>query len=126
MLYYKCKTKQTKHEHKKQEELKMKTAEKVSEIVTVKNSELLRIIEDRQSYKNMVDELQSIIKQMDSAILQAVEDSGSNTILVGEHKVTVSKYTRESVSAKDVKKFVSEEVFEQLVSRTMSTRLTVK
>lgn len=107
----------------------MKATTKISEkeeIVTITDEKLLRIIEDRQSYKNLIDEAEKLIKEFDKAITEAVEKSGSNTIMVGCHKVTMSKYTRETVSAKDVKKLVSDEVFEQLVNRKLSTRLTVK
>jgi len=67
-----------------------------------------------------------MVKELGAKITDAVEKSGTNTINVGCHKVSLSKYTRESVSAKDVKALVSAEVFEKLVSRTMTTRLTVK
>ena len=97
-----------------------------TDIVTVTDTELLRIIEERQSYKHMIEEAEALVKEFDAKIKEAIEASGSNTILCGEHKVSLSKYTRETVSAKDVKKFVSDELFEQLVTRTIATRLTVK
>ena len=129
VLYYKCKQNTNHINKKKQEENKMKATTKISEkeeIVTITDEKLLCIIEDRQSYKNLIDEAEKLIKEFDKAITEAVEKSGSNTIMVGCHKVTMSKYTRETVSAKDVKKLVSDEVFEQLVNRKLSTRLTVK
>ena len=97
-----------------------------NEIVTITDVELLKAIEDRQAYKNMIDEAERIVKELDAKIKKAIEDSGSNTIICGEHKAILSKYTQERVSAKDVKGILSAELFEQIVSRSISTRLTVK
>ncbi len=99
---------------------------KTKEIITITSDELLSIIEERQSYKNMIDEIKKILEELDAKIKQAIEDSGSSTIIVGEHKASLAKFTRESVSAEDVKKYVSEEVFESIVHRNLVTRLTVK
>lgn len=103
------------------------TKTKISEdIITITDPELLKAVEEYQSYKNLIDEATKAVKELGAKITEAVENSGSNVINVGCHKVSLSKYTRESVSAKDVKSILSAEVFEQLVSRTMTTRLTLK
>lgn len=99
---------------------------KTKEIITITSDELLSIIEERQSYKNMIDEIKKILEELDAKIKKAIEDSGSSTIIVGEHKASLSKFVRESVSAEDVKKYVSDEVFESIVKRNLVTRLTVK
>jgi hypothetical protein len=97
-----------------------------NQVITITDTELLKVVEEYQSYKNLIDEATAIVKELGAKITEAVENSGTNTINVGCHKVSLSKYTRESVSAKDVKALVSTEVFEKLVCRTLTTRLTVK
>lgn len=104
----------------------MKTATKTNEIITVVDQELLTAIEERQKYKNLIDEAENIVKELDAKIKEAVENSGSNVIICGEHKVTLSKVTQERVSAKDVKPILSEELFERIVNRSITTRLTVR
>jgi hypothetical protein len=74
----------------------------------------------------MIEEAEAILKGLDQQIKDYIEETGEVTFICGEHKVSYSKYTRESISAKDVKKYISDEVFNQIVSRTVSTRLTVK
>lgn len=96
------------------------------EIVTVNDAELLAIIEQRQEYKNMIDEAKRIVEELDAKIKEAIENSGSNEIIVGCHKATLSKYVKESVSTSDVKSIVSQELFDKIAKRTMTTRLTVK
>ena len=104
----------------------MKNVETKTNVITTTDENLLKMVEEYQSYKNLIDEATRIVKELGSRITMEVEDSGSNTLNVGCHKITLSKYTKESVSAKDVKALVSTEVFEKLVTRTMITRLTVK
>lgn len=104
----------------------MATKTKVTtEIKTVTDEKLHDAIRQKLEYKRIKEEAEAIIKQLDAEIKAAVEDSGENQIICGEYKVTLSKYVRETVSASKVKKFVSDEVFEQVVSRTMTTKLTV-
>ena len=98
----------------------------MEDIVTINNPELLTVIEERQKYKQIIEEAEAIVKEFDAKIKKAIENSGSNIVFCGEHKVSLSKFTKETVSAKEVKKFVSDELFEQLVTRTITTRLTVK
>ena len=104
----------------------MKNVETKTNVITTTDENLLKMVEEYQSYKNLIDEATRIVKELGSRITMEVEESGSNTLNVGCHKITLSKYTKESVSAKDVKALVSTEVFEKLVTRTMITRLTVK
>ena len=99
---------------------------KTEEIITITDADLLNAIEERQKYKQIIEEAEAIVKEFDAKIREAIENSGSNVVFCGEHKVSLSKFTRETVSAKDVRKFVSDELFEQLVTRTIATRLTVK
>lgn len=104
----------------------MKNTETKTNVITTIDGNLLKMVEEYQSYKNLIDEATCIVKELGSRIMAEVEESGTNTLNVGCHKITLSKYTKESVSAKDVKALVSTEVFEKLVTRTTITRLTVK
>lgn len=103
-----------------------KTKTTTNEIITVNDEELLKVIEQRQEYKNIIDEAKKIIEELDAKIKEAIQASGSNEIIVGCHKATLSTFVRESVSASDVKSIVSQELFEKIANRTMQTRLTVK
>ena len=104
----------------------MKNTETKTNVITTTDENLLKMVEEYQSYKNLIDEATRIVKELGSRIMTEVEESGTNTLNVGCHKITLSKYTKESVSTKDVKALVSTEVFEKLVTRTTITRLTVK
>jgi hypothetical protein len=96
------------------------------QIITITDENIIKLIEERQSYRNLLDEIRTTLEEMDKRIIIAVEESGSHSIVAGTHKVTLSKYTKESVSAKDVKSIVSDEVFEHIVNRNTVTRLIVK
>lgn len=98
----------------------------VKEITVIQDEELRKIIKERLEYKRIKEEAEQIIKSLDEKIKAALESAGDTTIICGEHKVSLSKFIRETVSAKEVKKFVSDEVFEQVVSRTETERLTIK
>lgn len=104
----------------------MATKTKATEIPVIVNEDLRKALDDKIMYKRMIEEIEAIVKGLDEQIKTAIEESGETTIICGDHKASLSTYVRESVSAKDVKKYVSEEVYEEIVSRTMTTRLTVK
>lgn len=96
------------------------------QIITITDENIIKLIEERQSYRNLLDEVKNAIEEMDRRIILAVEESGFHSVVAGSHKVTLSKYTKESVSAKDVKSIISDEVFEHIVNRSTVTRLIVK
>lgn len=96
------------------------------EIKTITDEKLLKAIEEYQSYKNLIDEAKEQVEALKAIITEAIEASGTNKVIVGEHKLTLSKFTSEKVSASEVKKLISSELFETIVSRSITTRLIVK
>lgn len=96
------------------------------EVITLTNEQLLAMIEERQSYKHLIDEAEAIVKKLDTEIKKIVEDSGSHSVIVGTRKVSLSKYTRESVSVEAVRELLSQKAFEQVVTRKLITRLNIQ
>ena len=106
--------------------MKATAIEKIKTIIDINDEDLLTLIEQRQEWKALLEEGEQIIKAIEARIRTAVEESGASALVVGEHKVSLTKYTRETVSKDAVKKAVSPEVYESLVTRTTATRLTIK
>lgn len=103
-----------------------KKAKQEQVLVNVVDEMILRAVRQRQEWKMLIEQAEAELARQEEIIKQFMADSGHTAIAVGDHKVTVSTFVRETVSKDAVKEAVSAELFEKLVKRTPTTRLTIK
>lgn len=105
----------------------MKTQEKELAVFTAQeNEDIVKLLDERRTIKALLEEAEARIKAIDSEIKKFMSDSNAPSAIIGDHKVTVSQYVKESVSAEKVKGIISESLFETIVTRTLVTRLIIK
>lgn len=105
----------------------MKTQEKELAVFTAQeNEDIVKLLDERRTIKALLEEAEARIKAIDSEIKEFMSASNAPSAIIGDHKVTVSQYVKESVSAEKVKGIISESLFETIVTRTLVTRLIVK
>ena len=102
-----------------------KTTEK-KKVTIVNDAELAAKLVYRHEMKALIEEAEASIREIDDAVKAFMETLDEPSALIGDYKVTLSKFVKESVSAKELRELVPEEIFEKVVSRTLVTRLTVK
>lgn len=103
-----------------------KTTEKKQVKIVNDQKELAKMLAYRHEMKALIEEAEASVKEIDEAIKAFMTTLEEPSALIGDYKVTLSTFVKESVQAKALRELVSEEIFEQVVTRTLVTRLTVK
>jgi hypothetical protein len=106
----------------------VKTAEKKKKEIAIVNGrkDLVELIATRAAIKALIEEAEADVRKMDEKIKAFMETIDEPSAIIGDYKVTVSKYVKESISPKTAREVLDNVTFEQIVSRALVTRLTIK